>query len=138
MPFMSGSNTPSTALVAIAASTAEPPRDRISAPACEACTWLLATMPYGEITIDRAFVRSCANANVPRTSKRQDRNRGIFHSFDGRAFSVECPEDVNGRCEQGRCDWSTAGAVMRSQRPSPVRDNIARAFENWLVPTGVL
>src|SRR5271169_233503 len=88
MPFMSGSITPSTALVAIAASTAEPPRDRISAPACEACTWLLATMPYGEITMERALVRSCANPETPRAiSKKQGRDQRIFHllSMEGRS-----------------------------------------------------
>src|SRR6516225_755177 len=57
-PFMLGSITPSTALAAMAALAAEPPCERISAPACEACTWLVATMPYEEITIERALLRS--------------------------------------------------------------------------------
>ena len=46
MPFIMGSVTPRTALAAMAASTAEPPLARICAPATEACTWLVATMPY--------------------------------------------------------------------------------------------
>ena len=51
--FFGGSVTPSTALAAIAASMAEPPRDRISAPACEAKTWLVATIPRSVTTMDR-------------------------------------------------------------------------------------
>ena len=58
MPFIMGSTTPSTALAAMAASAAEPPRARICAPACEARTSLVATIPCRVITIERACVRS--------------------------------------------------------------------------------
>jgi hypothetical protein len=52
MPSISGSVTASTALEAMAASTAEPPRARIWAPACDASTWLVATMPCWLMTMD--------------------------------------------------------------------------------------
>src|SRR3954470_4379897 len=58
IPFMSGSITPRAALAAIAASTAEPPRPRISAPAWDARTWLVATIPYLLMTMLRALGRS--------------------------------------------------------------------------------
>src|SRR5712692_1453307 len=64
MPFIMGSVTPSTALAAMAASTAEPPRARISAPACEACTWLVATMPKRVTTMERAWERSWAGTDM--------------------------------------------------------------------------
>src|ERR1700688_767516 len=124
MPFMSGSITPSTALVAIAASTAEPPRDRISAPACEACTWLLATMPLGEITMDRALVRSCANAKVPKASKRQSRKRCIFHLLRWKGILI----GIVGGCQR-RMRWGEGGARQEcsykiSDGRSPVRDDV--------------
>ena len=53
MPSIMGSTTPSTALAAIAASTADPPRARICAPACDASVWLVATMPCCVMTIER-------------------------------------------------------------------------------------
>jgi hypothetical protein len=53
MPFISGSTTPITALAAIAASTAVPPRSRICTPARAASGWLAATMPYGVAIRDR-------------------------------------------------------------------------------------
>ena len=46
------------ALAAMAASAADPPRARISAAACEASTWSLATIPPRVITIERASARS--------------------------------------------------------------------------------
>ncbi len=58
MPLFMGSTTPMAASAAIAASTAEPPRARICAPACAASVWLVATMPSRVITIDRAWLRS--------------------------------------------------------------------------------
>src|SRR5262245_34461173 len=60
MPQLIGSTTLSTALAAIAASIAAPPRARTCAPACDASVWLVATIPWREITIDRASDRSCA------------------------------------------------------------------------------
>src|SRR5215471_16882190 len=60
MPFDVGSVTLRTALAAMAASMAEPPRSRMSAPACEAETWLVATMPYCVVTTERPQERSCA------------------------------------------------------------------------------
>jgi len=54
MPFIMGSVTPRTALAAMAASMAEPPRARTSAPACEARYWLVATMPRSVMTMERA------------------------------------------------------------------------------------
>jgi len=58
MPFIMGSTTPSTALAAMEASAAEPPRARICAPACEASVWLVATIPRWLIVIERAWDRS--------------------------------------------------------------------------------
>jgi len=42
---LAASTLPRTAFAAIAASTADPPLAKISAPATDACTWLVATMP---------------------------------------------------------------------------------------------
>ena len=53
MPFFIGSTTASTALAAMAASTADPPLARICAAACEASVWLVAAMPCCVITIER-------------------------------------------------------------------------------------
>src|SRR5579863_5468342 len=64
IPSLFGSTTPSTALAAIAASIADPPRARICAPACEAKVWLVATIPWREITIERACVRSWASVFI--------------------------------------------------------------------------
>src|SRR5579884_3932028 len=60
MPHIIGYTTPKTRLAAIAASTAEPPRASVCAPATEASVWLVATMPAWEITIDRACDRFAA------------------------------------------------------------------------------
>src|SRR5271155_4136396 len=68
MPFIMGSVTPRTAFAAIAASTAEPPRASTCAPATEACTWLVATMPYLVTTIERALERSRADMEEVRSS----------------------------------------------------------------------
>ncbi len=46
MPLLCGSTSPITALVAIAASTALPPRSSTCTPARAANGWLAATMPY--------------------------------------------------------------------------------------------
>src|SRR6185503_19568391 len=53
MPSKYGSTRAITALVAIAASTALPPRSSIWTPARAASGWLAATMPYFVITIER-------------------------------------------------------------------------------------
>ena len=58
MPFIIGATTPITALTAMAASTAWPPRARIDAPACDASGCSLAATPPAVITIDRPCVRS--------------------------------------------------------------------------------
>src|SRR5437588_2623522 len=68
-PARSGSTTLTAALAAMAASTAEPPRARTCAPACDARVWLVATMPRSEITIERAWLRSCPNADACQTNK---------------------------------------------------------------------
>ena len=66
-----GSTTPSAALAAIAASMAEPPRSRTWAPACEARVWLVATMPWREITMERASDRSCALEDMEKRVERK-------------------------------------------------------------------
>src|SRR5262252_7763577 len=53
MPFISGSTTPMTALAAMAASTAWPPRSSIWAPAWAASGWLAATMPSRVAILER-------------------------------------------------------------------------------------
>jgi hypothetical protein len=53
IPFMCGSTSPITALAAIAASIALPPRSRICAPALAASGWLAATIPYFVATFER-------------------------------------------------------------------------------------
>ena len=58
MPQLIGSTTPSTALAAIAASIALPPRLSTSTPACAASVWLVATMPLGAITTERLSLGS--------------------------------------------------------------------------------
>jgi hypothetical protein len=54
-------------------------------------------MPYGEITIDRALVRSCVNADVARVKKRRHGKnwRMISSPFEEREFLAERREDVN-------------------------------------------
>src|SRR5712664_4218961 len=64
MPFSIGSTTPIIAFVAIAASTAFPPRSNIRTPACAASGDSAATIPPREITIDRPCERSCALAPI--------------------------------------------------------------------------
>jgi len=56
----------------MAASTAEPPRANICAPACDASVWLAAAMPRDEIVMERACHRSWPkpSAENPRTSTR--------------------------------------------------------------------
>src|SRR5690349_3057998 len=66
IPLLIGSTTPSTALAAMAASIADPPR---------ASVWLVATLPCREITMDRAWLRSI-NANLARSADRRRRRRG--------------------------------------------------------------
>src|SRR5208282_662709 len=68
MPFIIGDTTPIIALVAIAASTALPPDSRIRTPACAASGDSAATIPFCEITIDRACDRSCAPARPAPTT----------------------------------------------------------------------
>jgi hypothetical protein len=53
MPVIIGSVTLSTAAIATAASTALPPRLRISSPVKEASGWLEATMPFCARTTER-------------------------------------------------------------------------------------
>src|SRR5262245_12467419 len=69
MPFDCGSTTPSTALVAIAASTAFPPRSSTRTPACAASGSLAATMPYFVVTPER-----------PQTSPTRTSYRGLHVS----------------------------------------------------------
>ena len=57
IPFIIGATTPITALAAIAASTACPPRASTIAPACAASGLSAATIPLVEIAIDRACQR---------------------------------------------------------------------------------
>src|ERR1700694_5466363 len=64
IPQLCGSTTPNTASAAMAASMAYPPRARTCAPACDASVWLVATIPRSEITIDRAWLRSCDSAGI--------------------------------------------------------------------------
>src|SRR5579872_1851016 len=64
MPFIMGSETLRTALAAMAASTAEPPCSSTRAPACEAWTQAVATMPYCEETTERPYERSCATSEA--------------------------------------------------------------------------
>src|SRR5580698_7623123 len=59
-PFIIGSTRLSTAFAAMAASTAEPPRAKICAPAWDASGCAVATMPRLLITMERACERSCA------------------------------------------------------------------------------
>src|SRR6185503_1899147 len=56
MPFDCGSTSPMTALAAIAASTALPPRSSTWTPARAASGWLAATIPYFVATRDRPAI----------------------------------------------------------------------------------
>src|SRR6202034_2294796 len=58
MPSFIGATRPSTALAAIAASTALPPLSSTRAPICEASTLSVATIPAREATRDRDRERS--------------------------------------------------------------------------------
>ncbi len=60
MPFIIGATAPMTALAAMAASTAWPPRASTEAPACDASGCSLATTPPVVMTIERACARSMA------------------------------------------------------------------------------
>jgi hypothetical protein len=53
MPDPDGSISPNAALTAMAASTALPPRLRMSMPTCAARGWLAATMPWPAMTSER-------------------------------------------------------------------------------------
>src|SRR5437868_6467355 len=66
MPFIIGSVTPVTALAAIAASTALPPRARICTAACDASGWLDAATPCCEATTERPGTGKAANRLVAR------------------------------------------------------------------------
>src|SRR5260370_13761578 len=60
IPLIVGSTRPITALVAMAASTADPPRARICAPACDASVCSAPTIPRCVMVIERACERSWA------------------------------------------------------------------------------
>src|SRR5262249_23872794 len=60
MPSIIGATRPIAAFAATAASMALPPRSRIAVPARAASGCSAATIPYCEITMDRACVRSSA------------------------------------------------------------------------------
>src|SRR5271168_1929668 len=67
MPFIMGATTPIMALVAMAASTALPPCSRTCTPACAASGDSAATMPFLEMTMERAWPRSCAEVTPAET-----------------------------------------------------------------------
>src|SRR5215471_7065858 len=103
IPFIIGETTPIIAFVAIAASTAFPPRSRIRAPACAASGDSAATIPCREITIERAWDRSCAcvwGDKMPpatATTKTEKRNIGLTRSPSvGRIQNIHCAT-VRGR-----------------------------------------
>src|SRR6185369_6647874 len=91
-PLLIGSTTPSAALAAIAASIAEPPRARICAPACEASVWLVATIPWREITMERASDLSCAGEGIDRQAT--IRPRPTFCVFTGHVMELAIIADV--------------------------------------------
>ena len=66
MPSKYGSTRAMTALVAMAASTALPPRSSTCTPARAASGWLAATMPYWVAIFDRPTVTSGAGARPGR------------------------------------------------------------------------
>src|SRR5437762_1930819 len=82
MPFDCGSTTPSTALAAITASTALPPRSSICTPACAASGWLAATMPYFVATRDRPTV-TLIPSSYSFLLSRCDRAHGSSHRDTG-------------------------------------------------------
>src|SRR5262249_50690908 len=99
-PFIIGSTTPTTALAAIAASTAEPPCSNTLTPAAEARVWLVATIPYLEIVIDRVSDRSsCACILAVKTSATQTAavRELMFTSFSG--FRIRQVDSVPGEKE---------------------------------------
>ena len=79
MPVMFGSVTLSAAAIAIAASTALPPRLSTSRPICDASGWLDATIPFVERTTERP-ARNPENQSVA--------GLGTFAPFGGAAASV--------------------------------------------------
>src|SRR5438876_9896826 len=78
MPFDCGSTTPSTALAAMTASTALPPRSSICTPARAASGWLAATMPYVVATRDRPTV-TLMPSSYPFLLSRCDRVHELNH-----------------------------------------------------------
>src|SRR5690348_11247989 len=85
-PFIIGSITPSAALAAIAASTAEPPLASTAAPACDATVWLVATIPYWVSVIENACSRigsrcTCATAEIPAKDQTNKKATDNFNGF---------------------------------------------------------
>src|SRR5262249_27258730 len=79
MPVMFGSVTLSTAAIAIAASTALPPRFSTSMPVCDARGWLLATIARPARTTERP-AGTPENHSVPATSAATPRNSRRLNS----------------------------------------------------------
>src|SRR5947208_2115420 len=83
-----GSTAPSAALAAMAASIADPPRARTCAPACEASVWLVATMPWREITMERASDLSCGWAGLGMDNQMKLRPIAAWNLFAGRVIGT--------------------------------------------------
>jgi hypothetical protein len=64
MPQLVGSVRPSAAFAAIAASTALPPLRNVATPTSVASGWLVATMPWRAMTMERVAKRSARAAST--------------------------------------------------------------------------
>src|SRR5579862_4542296 len=120
MPQLMGSTTPSTALAAMAASMAVPPRANTWAPACDASVWLVATIPRSEMTMDRAWLRSCASAGMASITSAINR---IWYRDDSRTRGVRESPDGLGRVRlyglAGRIPGVTAGSAGNQRSIEP-------------------
>src|SRR5581483_3526622 len=117
MPFMCGSTTPRTALAAMAASTACPPRTSICTPACAASGWLAATTPSVVATFDRPAITCTGNGLrcAGRSAHERARPRARLRVARAPALLLRRRSPRHGRRQ--RCRIDVAARAVGADRP---------------------
>src|SRR5215212_6093532 len=119
IPFIQGSTTPEVKAVVTAASTAFPPRRRISAPAAAACGVLAATIPPRPCASSRLTCHSVSTGIVRPSPLLLDRRRPIIDD-PGSGLDREMGIDNRARRVYVHCtpnaDGSNPGSGRHSRR----------------------
>src|SRR2546423_3012134 len=122
MPFETGSIKPGVAFVAIAASTAEPPRFKMSRPTCVASGTLVQTIPWRASISERVancrpVMRSIwakSDAVAKQTSRSTTANRFFMGSFVSQRFHrIEPRRAICGQKREDAADQKCANANDR-------------------------